>query len=45
MTPATDFQPTLKFDVTNALELWDAGVEGLFYFILGVPVVTVQMPT
>lgn len=38
--PTTDYQPTLKFDVTNALELWEAPGP-VFYFVLGVPVVSI----
>jgi hypothetical protein len=48
--PATDYQPTLKFNVDNALELWEAtlglapqAANGVpFYFVLGIPVVTIQ---
>jgi hypothetical protein len=39
VTPSTNYAPSLKVDVTNALQLWEFA-PGTFYFVLGAPIVT-----
>jgi hypothetical protein len=39
VTPSTNYAPSLKVDVTNALQLWEFA-PGTFYFVLGAPTVT-----
>jgi hypothetical protein len=40
VTPATDYQPTLKFSVDNSLELYQVGLAA-FAFTLAAPTVTI----
>ena len=39
VTSSTNYAPSLKVDVTNALQLYELG--GNFYFVLGAPTVTI----